>query len=218
MMRVKAVIFDMDGTLIDTSEAHIKAWLEASRSIGIRGLKADDVRRHLGKTSLAIAKGLLRHVGMSEDLAERFAELKDKLFLKKYVYMVPPFPHSAITLSSLKAQGIKVAVVSSNPSQLIKEVLRSTGLLKYVDVIVGQDEVQEGKPSPEPILKALSKLGVGKGEALVVGDSRYDMIAAKRACVRAYGVLTGVDTANELLKAGAQKVLPTLRDLLDDIA
>ncbi len=218
MMRVKAVIFDMDGTLIDTSEAHIKAWLEASRSIGIRGLKADDVRCHLGKTSLAIAKGLLRHVGVSEDLAERFAELKDKLFLKKYVYMVPPFPHSAITLSSLKAQGIKVAVVSSNPSQLIKEVLRSTGLLKYVDVIVGQDEVREGKPSPEPILKALSKLGVGKGEALVVGDSRYDMIAAKRAGVRAYGVLTGVDTADELLKAGAQKVLPTLRDLLDDIA
>ncbi len=218
MIRVKAVIFDMDGTLIDTSEAHIRAWLEASKSIGIKGLKADDVRRHLGKTSLAIAKGLLRHVGVSKDLAERLAELKDKLFLKKYVYMVPPFPHSAITLSSLKAQGIKVAVVSSNPSQLIKEVLRSTGLLKYVDVIVGQDEVREGKPSPEPILKALSKLGVRKGEALVVGDSRYDMIAAKRAGVRAYGVLTGVDTANELLKAGAQKVLPTLKELLDDIA
>ncbi|RLE99083.1 MAG: hypothetical protein DRJ59_08280, partial [Thermoprotei archaeon] len=197
-MIVKAIIFDLDGTLVETGEAHLNAWLEACRRFSLRNVTADEVRKHLGKTSLDIAQGLLSARGLeSLEDAARLADLKDKIFAEKYAGTVTPIEGVSDVLNVLKSRGLSIAVVSSNPRRVILTMLKAANLAAYVDVIVGQDEVKKGKPDPEPILKSLERLKVDSREVLVVGDSVYDIEAATRAGVLAIGVTTGVSSPSQ---------------------
>ncbi len=217
-MDFKGVIFDLDGTLLDTTQAHILAWIEASKSLGIHEVDEAFIRQQLGKTSLDIAKEILIHYNKPTNLVERLANLKDTLFIEKYLKESKLIPNVKKMLYSLKNKGIKIAIVSSNPSSVIREVLKHMDILKYVDVIIGQDDVKEPKPSPQPILKAISEMNLRKEEVLVVGDSIYDIIAAKRAGVKVYGVLTGVGSLTELRNAGAVRVLRNASMLVDYVS
>jgi len=214
MSSIKAVIFDLDGTLVNSTPSHISAWLEASRIIGLTNIRRSHVDKLMGRTSYDIARELLQIANKPTSLAHKLAKIKDELFIEKYTDQVEVIDNADQVLRTLKSRGLKICVVSSNPRELILKVLKNTGLAKYVDSVVGQDEVIKGKPDPEPILLALRRLSVRPNEAIVVGDSEYDIIAAKRAGVKSIGVSKNSSKRTKLAKCGALATVDALSDII----
>ena len=214
MKSIKAIIFDLDGTLVNSTPSHIAAWLEACKIMGLTGIKENQVEKLMGRTSYDIARELLRIAKGSISLTQELAKVKDELFVKKYTNRVEIIDRADCVLMELKRMGLKICVVSSNPKELILKVLKNTGLMKYVDSIVGQDEVKEGKPSPEPILLALKRLSVKPDQALVIGDSEYDIIAANRANVKSIGVNEDPGKRTKLVNSGALMVVSELSEVV----
>jgi len=216
-MKLKAIIFDLDGTLVDSTQSHVLAWLEASRIFGLRNIKADDVMKLMGKTSHDIALSLIRLARSNEEMTEKMAKLKDRLFSEKYASSVKPIDCSHDLVLEFKKRKLKICVVSSNPRDIIRKMLNAANLISLVDVIVGQDEVKEGKPSPEPIILALKRLSIKSENAIVIGDSIYDIIAARKANVKAIGVNEEENKRKEMIKYGASMVFSSLCSLLNYI-
>ena len=217
--RIKAIVFDMDGTLVDSTEAHIESWIEACKRAKIYP-NYEEVRALMGRTSEDIARSILDRHGKRGLSAQELAKRKDELFECRFIDRIRAFPYAKELLEALHQRGLYIAVVSSNPRRLVVKVLKSKTLHKYVDTVVGQDEVNRGKPHPEPILLALSRLRVSPREAIVVGDSTYDIMAAKAAGVEAIGICSGLSNSVKLREAGAKFVFRDLRELyekLDDI-
>jgi len=214
MSPIKAVIFDLDGTLVNSTPSHIMAWLEASKVMGLTGISRSQVKELMGRTSYDIAKELLQITGKPISLMYELARIKDELFIEKYTNQIKAIKGANEVLRELKQMGLKICVVSSNPRKLIIKVLKATKLEKHIDSIVGQNEVNQGKPSPEPILLALKRLSVKHTEAVVVGDSEYDIIAARKAGVRSIGVCSDPFKKNKMLKNGAFIVVNELSEVL----
>ena len=216
IINVKNIIFDLDGTLVDTLDAHVLSWREACIRFGIRDVTRDELISLFGRTSPDIARGILKARDITDERkVMELANLKDDLFRNKYIVKVRPLPNVHELLTFLKSNGMRIAVVSSNPRLIILRMLEVSSIRRYVDVIVGQDDVNKGKPSPEPILKALSLLNAKPTESIVVGDSVYDIIAARRAGVVGIGIATGVSSPADLIKAGARFVVKDLHELLN---
>jgi len=212
-MDLNCAIFDLDGTLVDTVDAHVLSWTEACRRMGITDVSRNELISLFGRTSIDIAKEILRARSISLTKAEQLSSIKDKLFEECYVVKVRRLPGAKEVLSFLKSRGVKVVIVSSNPRSVITKMLVATDLKEYVDLIIGQDDVSKGKPSPEPILKALSYLKARPEDAIMVGDSIYDVQASIKAGVLAIGIATGVSSPIDLLRAGARFVVMDLYEL-----
>lgn len=203
---IKAVLFDLDGTLIDASEP--VSVLVAKTIEEMTGRKVDP-------------KVVLGYIGQPiwkffEDLAPEMENVNGavELYRKKYDEsandMTKLLPGVRETFEELKAKGVRIGVVSQRPVYLSRDILQHFKLEKLVDVITSGEET-EPKPSPESILAAMEKLGVKPEETVLVGDTVMDMKAARNAGARAIGVLTGTDDRNELAEAGADVVLQNLR-------
>ncbi|MEZ0319396.1 MAG: HAD-IA family hydrolase [Pyrobaculum sp.] len=167
-------VFDLDGTLVESVDAHIAAWVEALRAMGVEA-RAEDVAPLMGLPARDIARFLM------SERAEELAFLKNKLFLEKHIYSVRPYEDSAVLAELPKP----IAVVTSSSGYVARRVLELVGLMKYVDLVVGGDEVPRGKPAPDPLYVVERALGVPVREMTVVGDSDYDMEMAKAAGARA---------------------------------
>lgn len=127
-----------------------------------------------------------------------------------------PIPGAIEALRELKHQGIKVAVVSTNSVAVVTKVLKATGASNYVDAIVARrtgDFPYNLKPNPGPLFEALALVGCSTTEAILVGDSISDIVAAKAGNVLAVGVLTGQCSGKELLDAGAYKIITSIAEL-----
>lgn len=204
-MSLKLVIFDLDGTLVDTSEDITNALNHAVTPYGLKPLGVQDAIGMIGE-------GLSRLV--ERMLGEENARLKDdvlKMFLEHYSAHLTDcsrvYPRVRETLAAL--HGLKKAVISNKRESLSKRLLTELGISGYFDMVVGSDTTPEKKPSSLPVLHVLSTLGVRAPEAVMVGDSSYDIEAAKKSGVKSVAVTYGYRRV-ELL-GGADF-------LLDDIA
>lgn len=169
MIRVRAIIFDLDGTLVDSVKAHVEAWMDALGKLGIYK-RREEVEPLMGLPALRIAEILCG------GCAEYLATLKNRLFTEKYISLVYLYPDAAAVA---KLEAAK-ALVTSSSGYVAREVLKRVGLDRYFAVVIGGDEVARGKPDPEPLLKACDMLGVDPREVAVVGDSPYDVEMAVR--------------------------------------
>lgn len=210
--KFRAIVLDMDGTLVDSSEAHLKAWLKAAEILGVH-LSEAKIKSEFGKSSYDMAKAFLPWENAEE--AIRFAKLKDELFMKSYLDLVKPIPGVREALEGFKVRGICTAVASSNPRKLVSEVLKLTGLLNYVDIVVGSEDVKRGKPYPDMIEEAIKRLNVKPYETIYVGDTIYDVEAGKVAGVFTVAVLTGVSSREELEKSHPDMIVTDLKCLLE---
>ena len=192
---VQAVIFDLDGTLVDTSQCHIAAWKKALSESGVKKSHRE-IRRQFGKSSEDIARSLLP--SRIKRNARIVAERKDDLFLEKGYESAEAIPGARKTLSSLKGKGMTIAVCSSNPRVTVETLLKRFRLIRLVDVYVSMDEVRRGKPAPDILLLAARGMGLQPSTILVVGDSVYDMAAGKSAGMRTAGVASGASSFDEL--------------------
>ena len=163
--RINGVIFDLDGTLIDTLELRVTAWKDAFFKFGIN-LSRDEIRPLIGLPGDYLASLY------SDNPAE--IEMEEEKNFKNYLGTIALFPDVGETLSSLTSGGMKISIVTSSRRALVN-------MLSLPDIpVITIDDVFTGKPGTEPYLKALKRMGVEHDEVLVVGDSENDMIPARK--------------------------------------
>ena len=173
-------LFDFDGTLFDTLESSIYVFEEAYKHIGIK-VNHNEV---LGYTREPIPNSYKRLVGSMDGYPSFIKDIDDLVHSQKVVDMTEIYSETAEILKFLKANKKIVGIVTSNSKKHVIDVLNKFGLTSYFDVIVGNKEAPNPKPSPEPILKALELLGeFNKEKVVYIGDALNDAIAATNAGV-----------------------------------
>jgi haloacid dehalogenase superfamily, subfamily IA, variant 1 with third motif having Dx(3-4)D or Dx(3-4)E len=194
-------VFDLDGTLVESVDAHVAAWLEALRRFGVE-MRYEEVRPLMGLPARDIADRLL------PGRAAELAALKNRLFLEKYLALVRPYEDAEV----LRHLPRPIAVVTSSSGYVARRVLEAAGLAGSVDLVVGGDEVPRGKPAPDPLYVVGRHFSVDVRDVVVVGDSDYDMEMAERAGA------VGICIARRSPCNKAKKIITSLRQLLDLVA
>lgn len=186
----RAVLFDFDYTLADSSEAVVECFNAGLAGIGLPPAAPDAIRRTIGLTlpdSLAQVAGEA-HRARSDEFRRHWRELSDRIMVRK-TRLLPPVRGA---VADLRGRGVRLGVVSTKWRCRIEETFARDRLTNSFEVIVGGDDVASHKPDPEGIRLALKRLEVSPAEALYVGDSIVDAEAAERAGVPFAAVLSGM--------------------------
>jgi phosphoglycolate phosphatase len=214
MPSLKAVLLDLDGTLVDSAEDIRAALNRALAERGLRRVGLAEVKGMIGDGSLKLVeRGLAATGGDPGDLApahERFLEC----YGEAPTALTRPYPEVLDTLRRLREAGLKLAVVTNKPASATRAVLGDLDLADLVDAVVGGDTASHRKPHPAPLLLALERLGVAAGDALMVGDNHHDVTAARAAGLRAYAVTYGY-SHKPVEDLGADRLIERFSDLLD---
>ena len=209
---IAGVIFDIDGTLVDSVDLHAKAWQEAfadfAHAIGFAAL-----RSQIGKGGDELKPVFLSKDELAED-GEALETHRERLFKAKYLGQVKPFPQVVDLFERLRADGIKTVLASSAKADELAAYKRIAGIENLVDVATSSSDVDKSKPHPDIFEAALSRLGAGPSAALVIGDAPYDAEAAGKAGLKTIGVLCGGFAEAELRKAGCAAIYADPADLL----
>jgi HAD superfamily hydrolase (TIGR01509 family) len=208
-----AFVFDLDGTLVDSVYQHVLAWREALEEVGIE-LAVWRIHRRIGMSGGLFVNQLLRETGR-EVVAEEAARLQ-ALHAQAYARLagqVRPLPGARELLTTLTAHGVPWAIATSGREEVARPVLHKLGVPEGVPVIT-RDQVPYAKPDPDLFLAAAARLGIAAEDAVVVGDSIWDLLAARRARSLGVGLLSGGYGRAELEVAGAYRVYDDPADLL----
>ena len=214
MPRPQAVLFDIDGTLVDTVDLHAEAWLDIFQQFGLDGTY-DEIRRHIGKGGDQLLPGLVPPAFLA-DHREEMEAARVELFTRDYMPRVQPFPKVRELFERIKADGLRIALATSGkPDEVAhhKELLDIGDLL---DVETTSDEAERSKPFPDIFQAAFRKLGLADTSlAVVIGDTPYDAEAARGAGHPFIGVLSGGFTEASLRSEGAVAVYRDPAHLLE---
>lgn len=214
-MPVKLIIFDLDGTLIDSSVDITNAINYAIGPYGILPITVQETINLVGEGISRLMEKIIEKEEINVDrdlLIKRFLEYYSAHLVDKTVL----YPGVKKTLQSL--DGYKKAVISNKRESLSVEALEKLGVARYFDLIAGSDTTQERKPSPVPVFYVLSKLGINPEDAVIVGDSNYDIEAGKAAGIKTVAVTYGYRPV-DLLKDSDFKIdrMDELPGVLDRI-
>ncbi len=208
-----AFLFDLDGTLVDSVYQHVLAWRDALLESGIE-LSVWRIHRKIGMSGGLFANALLRETGR-EVTAEDAARLR-RLHAESYATRlsdVRPLPGARDLLSTLTELSVPWAIATSGYGESARPVLELLEIPENVPIVT-RDLVAHAKPDPDLFLAAADQLGVDISDAIVVGDSVWDLLAARRARALGVGLLSGGYGAEELERAGAYRVYEDPADLL----
>ena len=209
---MKAVIFDIDGTLLDSVDLHAKAWQEAFRHFG-REIPLDDIRRQIGKGG-----DQLLPVFLNEADRERFGKdletFRGGLFKCEYLNQIKAFPGVRDLFEKLIETGYKIALASSAKGDEIEAYKKIANITDLIHEEASKDDAQRSKPHPDIFQAALGKLGLEASECIAVGDSPYDAEAAGKLNLKTIGVLSGGFPAADLKNAGCLRIYRDAADLL----
>lgn len=212
-----AFVFDLDGTLVDSVYQHVLAWREALEIEGIE-LSVWRIHRKIGMSGGLFTNMLLRETGLDFSL-ERMERLKrhHAAAYNRVSKQIRPLPGARALLSALTDAEIPWAIATSGRMETAGPVLETLGVDFERTPVVTRDEVRYAKPDPDLFLAAAERLGVPVETASVVGDSVWDMLAARRARSLGIGLLSGGYGMEELERAGAYRVYEDPADLLKHI-
>lgn len=188
-MRPRAVILDVDGTLIDSNDAHAAAWVDVGREFGI-DIDFAHVRRLIGKGGDKVLPEL---TGLEED-DERGAKMKERrgeIFRERYLPTLEPFPDARELLERMRADGMTLSVATSASKEDMGALLERAGIEDLIEERTSSSDAEESKPDPDIVEAALEAAGVGAEDAVMLGDTPYDVEAARRAGVRCVAVRCG---------------------------
>jgi HAD superfamily hydrolase (TIGR01549 family) len=211
--RGQALVFDLDGTLVDSVYQHVLAWRDALEGAGIE-LSVWRIHRKVGMSGGLFANALLRETG--REVTTQDAELLRRLHAEAYAQYaahVRPLPGAVTLLSVLTEAGIPWAIATSGYRESAGITIERLGVPEGVPVIT-RDLVRRAKPDPDLFLAAAERLGADIEDCLVVGDSVWDLLAARRARALGVGVLSGGYGREELERAGAYRVYEDPADIL----
>lgn len=210
---VKAVIFDIDGTLIDSVDLHAEGWREALRHFG-HDLPFDRIRAQIGKGGDLLMADLLPE----EEVRRRGKEIEGyrlELFNREYLARVERFPMVRELFERIEAEGKRIALASSAKKEELERYKRIAGIEDLLDAETSSDDAERSKPHPDIFEAALGRLeGIRAADAIVVGDTPYDAQAAGKAGLRTIGLLCGGWPEPELRAAGCMAIYRDPADLL----
>jgi HAD superfamily hydrolase (TIGR01549 family) len=209
---LRAVIFDVDGTLVDSNDLHARAWQEAFAHFGI-DMPFDRVRSQIGKGADQLIPSLLP-ADSAKKLYEPLSEYRSSLFKEKYLDQVRGFPAVRDLFVRILKDGRKVGLASSANEEELQKLKQAANIEDLIDKETSADDADKSKPHPDIVEAALLRLKIQAHEAVMVGDTPYDAIAASRMHVRTIGVLCGGFPEADLRKAGCIEIYKDPADLL----
>ncbi|MFH8080918.1 MAG: HAD-IA family hydrolase [Candidatus Aenigmatarchaeota archaeon] len=207
-MKIKAILFDMDGVLIDSPDAIWKCHNLAAKKLGYPTCKKEEIYRLIGMRWDDVIATLIPEADV-----ELFKKTVNE-YMKKVYKQVKLLGNANKTLRKLKEEGFKLGIVSGSNRKYADEILKRLKFdFSLLDVRVHGEDTERHKPDPQPILFAVKKLGVKPKETLYVGDSLLDLRAAREANVHFVGVLSGVTMLEEFLKNNVIYVIKDISEL-----
>ena len=189
MKPLKAVLLDVDGTLVDSNDAHAQAWLEVLQRNGFP-VTFEWVRELIGKGGDKLVPEVTGLEDGSHE-AKRLAKERSALFSRDYLPQLRPFPGAEALLRRLHERGLTLVVASSANEDELRPLLEVCGALPFVQHRTSSDDANHSKPDPDIVQVALRKAGCSAGEAIMLGDTPYDVQAAAKAGVRAIALRSG---------------------------
>jgi HAD superfamily hydrolase (TIGR01549 family) len=210
---IRAAIFDLDGTLVDTNEFHVLAWQETFRHFG-KEIPLERLREQIGKGGDQYLPVFLTEVEMRE-FGKEADEYHGKIFQKKYLPQVRPFPKVRELFERVRSDGKKIALASSGKEHEVRYYEKLAGIKDLVDSMTTADQVAHSKPKPDVFVAALHALGSPPHEAIAIGDTPYDVEAAKKIDLPIIGLLCGGFSEDVLRDEGACAIFRDPTDLLD---
>ncbi|TRW14284.1 HAD family hydrolase [Glacieibacterium frigidum] len=188
-MQIKAILFDIDGTLVDSNDMHVLAWEEAFLGVGAR-FDRKTVHDQIGKGTDMLVPTLLPD--LDEAAIEDLGDKRGSIFKEYYLDKVEPFPGAHDLLAHAAANGQQVVLASSAAGPELEHYLDLLDARDIVSATTSGDDVAHTKPAPDIFATALVRLdGIGAGEAIVVGDTPYDIEAAAKCGIKAVAVRSG---------------------------
>ena len=204
-----AVLFDIDGTLVDSNFLHVEAWSHAFHDLRL-DVPAWKIQRAIGADSQELLDRLLE--GQSDDVKERAQSVNGAHF-ERLKSRIEVFPGARELVADLAGRGYRVVLATSAPKQELTGLLEELDIDEHVYAVTSAEDVEKAKPEPEIIALAVERGKTDASNAVMIGDSVWDVRAAVRAGVRAIGVLSGGTGRADLLEAGAAAVYEDVAEL-----
>jgi phosphoglycolate phosphatase-like HAD superfamily hydrolase len=212
-MTPRAALFDIDGTLVDSNYLHVDAWSRAFEDLGapVDGWR---IHRSIGMDGEELLDALLPGAGGA--VRKRASELHSQHYLP-LAPRLRAFSGGPELLRELAKRGLVVVLATSAPESELKALRSAMQVEDAIDVVTSADDVDTAKPAPEIVEVALERSAVEAADAVMIGDTVWDVKAAKRAGVSCIGLLSGGISEDELRTAGAAAVYSDVSDLLDHL-
>lgn len=198
-MKLQGILFDIDGTLVDSNDIHARCWIEAFEHFG-KKLQWDVVRHQIGKGGDLLVPDLCNAREM-RTFGEKLKKYRGQLFKKKYMKSVKPFPRVRESLREVHELGLKFALASSSNPDEVQYYTELLGVAELMEGSTSKKDARLSKPSPEIFEAALEQTGTDPEFTLVAGDTPYDILAAHRAALPVAAVLCGGFERELLAKA-----------------
>lgn len=213
--KIKCIIFDLDGTLVNTLDKHIEAFRILFKEIN-RKISYEEIAENMGRTPKDILLTLLPELTSDKNQLENLSRRKEEI-LTKLLKDITKFPGSIEILDYLKNLKIKICLASSTPLFNVSKMIKNACLSNYFDVIISGEDITIGKPNPEVFLKASEIAKICKEFCLIIGDSPHDIDAAKAAGIKIIAITTGIHTIEQVKEAKPNYIISSLTDLLEII-
>jgi len=207
-----AVIFDMDGVLVDSYQAHLESWQALAAEHG-RSFTEEEFARSFGRTSRDIIQSLWQGLAVHDADVRRMDERKEGLFRQRLARHFPAMDGVPDLLVSLHAAGFRLAVGSSGPPENVDLVLDRLGARALFDAVVNGTDIERGKPDPQVFLLAADRLGVPPANCVVVEDAPAGIEAATRAGMRSVALLSTGRRAEDFQHVAPTLMVASLREL-----
>ena len=186
---VEAVLLDVDGTLLDSNDAHAQAWSDAFREAGLE-IGSETVRPLIGMGSDKLLPKLTG-IDAESERAKLLIDRRKEIFAKTYLPVVRPFPKARDLLERMRADGLRLVVATSASEDELRGLLAALGAEWIIDDATNSSEVERSKPDPDIVRAAIDKAGVSPERCVMLGDTPYDVEAATRSRVRVVGLRCG---------------------------
>jgi HAD superfamily hydrolase (TIGR01549 family) len=213
MRKIEGLLLDVDGTLIDSNDAHAHAWMDALTESGVRP-QYKDVRDRIGMGGDNILP-LVAKVSLRSKEGQAIESLRRTIFHNRYLKTIRPFPFAQQLLEVLNTLGFKLVVASSAVEEDLLALLRQTGLYHLIDDYTSSSDIEFSKPNPDLVFAALEKMQLPASKVLMLGDTPYDIEAASKAGVDTIAFTCGGRKAAEL--AGAIRIYRDPESFLHDL-
>lgn len=208
---LRGILLDLDGTLLDSNDAHADAWVEALAAFGY-DVPFDRVRPLIGmggdKLIDRIVPGLTTHAGVGKEISE----CRRQILNERYMDSLEPTPGARDLVLRLHRDGFRTAIATSSKSDELEALMKRARISDLIEHKTTSDEISEPKPAPNTVRTAREQLGLQPGEVLMIGDTRYDVESSGQDNVAMIGLLCGGSSADDLY--GCVAIYASPADLL----
>ncbi len=192
----KTILFDLDGTLIDSTEAIVSSFFDVYERFGLKKPNVEDIKRLIGYT----LEDMFESLGVEDQKVIKRCVLSYKEFYRQRALEMTTLLPGALEAVEAAKKIADIGIVTTKTGRYSKDLLEHFGVMDSFKTLIGREHVVNPKPHPEPIQKALSEMGKGSEKCWMVGDTKLDLICAKRAGIKPVAVLSGYGKKEELQK------------------